>query len=614
MTAAALRSEVSLLWKPPPKLTVTEWADRYRRLSRESSSEQGRYRSRRTPYVIGIMDAMSDPMCKEVWWMSAAQVGKTEILNNICGYYVDQDPSPIIVMQPTVEMGQAWSKDRLAPMVRDTPRLRDKILARVKDGSSTMLHKKFPGGHLTIVGANSASSLASRPVRVVLCDEVDRYPASAGAEGDPVNLIKIRSSTYWNARFFACSTPTIKDVSRVEKGFLSGDRRRYFVPCQGCGHKQVLEWERVDFSNLGTPDDPVYQCPECGFEHREQHKYKMLAGGEWIAEREFRGVASFHISALYSPWKSWGEIVIEFLKARKGGPEQIKTWKNTRLGETYEESGEIVDSEALSQRAEVVALDGDCVTVPEPVLVATWGADVQHDRIEMELVGWGEGEESWSLAYEIFNGSPENPLTWNKVDDFLSTEWKTKSGRTIDVPVGGIDTGDGNTQAAVYDWVRDKMQKRRGWLPFKGANVFSAPLWQLPAKPKKGERDRIKPYMIGVSQAKLVIYERLRMTDPGPGYMHFPSHYDPHYFKGLTAEKLITRYNKGFPVKEWHKVRERNEPLDCRVYAYAALKILNPDFSAIKQRISMHNAEKSEVQPPAKRRVVRRRAGRIKGF
>ena len=613
MTASDLLAEVRHNWRPPPKRTVTEWADERRRLSAEASAEPGKYRSSRTPYVRDIMDAINDPKVKEVWWMKSAQVGATEILNNICGYFVDQQPAPIIVMQPTMDMGQSWSKDRLAPMVRDTPCLRDKIrTGQSKDGTSTMTHKKFPGGHLTIVGANSAASMASRPIKVVLCDEVDRYPASAGDEGDPVTLVKVRSTTFWDRKFFACSTPTIKDVSRIEKGFNSGDQRYFHVPCQHCGHEQKLVWENLDFSNEGTLDDPVYRCEQCGGLHYEHHKTKMLSAGSWVASRTFHGIASFHISALYSPWKSWGEVAVDFIRAKKGGPEQIKTWKNTMLGECYEESGEVIDSDNLQDRATVNIMDGDRIAVPNNVLVATWGADVQHDRLEVELVGWGAGEESWSIAYEIINGSPDNPLTWQKFDQFLTTDWVTESGRRVDIPIGGIDTGDGNTQQKVYEWVKPRMGKRRGALPFKGASTFTAPVWSSPSKPKKGERDAIiKPYIIGVSQAKLVIYERLRMDEPGAGYMHFPSHYDPHYFKGLTAEKLITKYDKGFPRKEWHKIRERNEPLDCRVYAYAAMKILNPDFDAIQARVGQtaglieNQSQKQMVRKPRRKMKMR---------
>lgn len=554
------------------------------------------------------MDAMNSTNVREVWWQKSAQVGATEILGNISGYYIDQDPSSIIVMHPTVEMGQAWSKDRLSPMVRDTPVLSHKMrIGNTKDGSSTMLHKKFTGGHLTIVGANSAASLASRPIRVVLCDEVDRYPASAGDEGDPVNLVKVRSTTFWNRKFFAASTPTIKDVSRIEKGFLSGDQRHYYVPCHHCGHKQPLIWENLDFRGDGTETDPVYRCRECGGLHREHNKHKMLHDGEWVAHEDFNGIASFQINALYSPWKSWGSVVMDFLAAKKGGPEQIKTWKNTMMGETYEESGEVVSPDYLQSRAEIQVED-----IPDDVLVATWGADVQGDRLEVHLIGWGEGEEAWSMAYEIINGSPANPLTWKKLDDFLAAVWKTTSGRTVPVPIGGIDTSDGNTQEHVMDWLRGRMGKRRGPQPFKGSGTFSAPIWTLPRKPRKGEAGKILPWMIGVSQVKLIVYDRLKMQEVGPGYFHFPSHYDDTFYRGLTAEKLRTSYSKGFPKKEWFKIRDRNEPLDTTVYALAAMKILNPDWDALKGRAAKPAETQEKQINPARKKPVSRRKVRIK--
>jgi phage terminase large subunit GpA-like protein len=605
MTEDELRLQAKSYYPAPPALSVTQWADKYRRLSEESSAEPGKYRSARTPYVKGIMDALNDPSVREVWWMKSAQVGATEILNNMVGYFIHWDASTIIVMHPTVDMGHAWSKDRLSPMIRDTPVLAAKVrIGNTKDGSSTLLHKQFAGGALSIVGANSAASLASRPIRIVLCDEVDRYPASAGDEGDPVNLVKVRSTTFWNRKFFAASTPTIKDVSRIEKGFLSGDQRRFLVPCVHCGHKQALRWEQLDFRGEGTELEPVYRCEECGGLHKEHHKAAMLNKGEWEAQSEFNGVASFHINALYSPWKSWGSVVLDFLNAKRGGPEMIKTWKNTMLGETYEESGEVVSSEALAARAEVGS-NPDAHIAPDEVLFATWGADVQGDRVEIHLIGWGDGEKAFCLDYVICNGSPDNPLTWQRVDDFLDAKWKTVSGRSVPVPVGGIDTGDGNTQQAVLDWVRPRMGNRRGVLPFKGSTVFNAEIYTPPRKLKRGETGTM-PWMIGVSQAKLVIYDRLKLTDPdAAGYFHFPAHYDEIFFRSLTAEKLMTKYHKGFPKKEWHKIRERNEALDTTVYAYAAMKILNPDWD--KLAVSSETERKPKPAPTKRAKLARKR-------
>ena len=213
---------------PPKRLSVSEWADEYRYLSAEASAEPGKWRTDRAEYQRGMMDAFSDPKIHTVVVMSSAQIGKTELLNNIVGYFVDQDPSPMLMLQPTLEMGNTWSKDRLSPMIRDTRTLTDKISdSKARDSGNTILHKTFQGGHITIAGANSPASLASRPVRVVLADEVDRYPQSAGAEGDPLSLAFKRTTTFWNRKRMVVSTPTVKGVSRIEMAYEESDKRRY---------------------------------------------------------------------------------------------------------------------------------------------------------------------------------------------------------------------------------------------------------------------------------------------------------------------------------------------------------------------------------------------------
>ena len=327
------------LWQPPPDLTVSDWADAERRLSSESSAEPGIWRTDRAPYQRGIMDAVADETVREIWVMKSAQVGWTEILNNVIGYHIHQDPAPMLLVQPTLEMAEAWSKDRLAPMVRDTPALAERIAdPRSRDSGNTLLHKKFAGGHLTVAGANSPAGLASRPIRIVLFDEVDRYPASAGTEGDPISLGKKRAATFWNRKVLAGSTPTIKGSSRIESGFESGDQRFYHVPCVHCGELQRLVWSQVRWPD-GQPELAVYACVACGAELTDADKPKMLRAGQWVASRESRGIASFHISELYSPWSTWADMAVAFVQAKKL-PETLQTWINTSLGETFEERGD----------------------------------------------------------------------------------------------------------------------------------------------------------------------------------------------------------------------------------------------------------------------------------
>ncbi len=614
-TETLMRECVKML-RPPPDLTVSEWAETYRQLPTASGGGGGKWRNSIAPFQKGIMDAITDPAVREVYVRKPSQVGWTEILNNAVGYFAHQRPMPMLMMQPTLEMGESWSKDRLAQMIRDTDALQ-RIFPDPKSrgAGNTIRHKEFPGGYLVICGANSPASLASRPIPVVLLDEIDRYPPSAGTEGDPMNLARARQRTFYNRKTLGGSTPTIKGVSRIDKAVEDGDCRVYKVPCPECGELHELKWEQLDFKGEGSVENPLHRCPHCGHLTEDSDKYSMMAQGQWVAQNEFHGVATFSISGLMSPWMAYAQLVEELYKAKKGGPELIKTWRNTCLGESYEESGETISHESLEARSEDTTIKDGRTVVPDDALVLTFGADVQDDRIELELVGWGEGEESWSITYEHFHGATNRPAVWEKLDEFLGTTWTRADGTVVPCPIGIIDSGDGDTTTKVYDFCQPRMGHRRGVLPGKGANVFSAPIWTAPSKPKRGERDQMKPYMIGVSQIKLVIMSRLKLTEPGPGYMHFPSHYDEHYFKGLTSEKLITRYDKGFPRKEWHKLNgRRNEPLDCRVYAYAALKILNPDFDAIKAKLEHKTApiQQKSGEKPAKTGQKQRKLRRKK--
>ena len=378
------------VFRPPPRLTVSQWADRHRQLSREASSEPGQWKTSRAEYQRAILDAISDPLTHTVVVMSAAQVGKSELLLNGIGFHISQDPAPILFLQPTVEMAETFSKDRVAPLVRDTPCLTSLVSdAKAKDGGNTVLHKTYLGGHLTMAGANSPASLASRPIRVLFCDEVDRYPPSAGAEGDPVTLAKARTKTFWNRVIVLTSTPTIKGVSRIEQAYEESDRRIYEVPCPHCGTVQQLLWSRVIWP-AGRPADAAYHCAECGAAWTDAQRCVAVRKGSWTARAQFRGVAGFHLNELYSPWSRVADIARSFIEAKESrSQERMRAWINTTLGETWEQDGERVDEGSIAARME--QWEGE----PDSVLFRTAGVVVQDDRLEVEVVGWGRDEESW---------------------------------------------------------------------------------------------------------------------------------------------------------------------------------------------------------------------------
>ena len=588
---------------------MSKWADQNRKLSPEASAEAGQWQTSRAEYQRGIMDAVSDPNISEIVIMSSAQIGKTEIINNLIGYHIDQDPSPILVVQPTLSMAEAWSKDRLSPMLRDTPCLQGKVAdPRTRDSGNTTLHKTFPGGHVTVTGANSASALASRPIRIVLCDEVDRYPVSAGSEGDPILLAKKRSVTFWNRKIVLASTPTIKDNSRIEQAFNDSDQREFYVPCQDCNHFQTLRWQNVIF-NKDDPDSATYSCEECGSQWDDSKRFRSIRRGEWRSEREFNGVAGFKINALYSSWMMLSDGVRDFLEA-KSQPATLRVWVNTYLGETWEEQGERVDDLDLANRREEY---GEHLN--DKVVIITSGVDVQDDRLEVEIVGWGRSEESWSLDYKTIYGDPSSSTVWQDLDFLLNQNFKKENGKEFPIRAACIDSGGHHTQA-VYNYARAREGRR--FFAIKGIGGEGRPIITRPTTNNIG---KIKLFPVGVDTAKETVYSRFKITQEGPGYCHFPDHYDSEYFRQLTAEQQVKKFHKGFMRREWQKMRPRNEALDCRVYATAALAILNTNLEQLadryeKQSVSVvpENEVKETVQDKVMIQRPVRRSSKPNGF
>lgn len=580
---------------PPPQITTSQWADERLYLSPEDSAEQGKYTSARAPYQRGIMDAFNEEGAEEITVMSSAQVGKTLIFKAVIGFHIDVDPAPMLVIQPTVEMAETFSKDRLAPMIRDTPVLRGKVNdAKSRDSGNTIQKKNFPGGHVTMIGANAPAALASRPIRIVLCDEVDRYPASAGTEGDPVNLARKRTITFRRRKRVALfSTPTIKGKSRIERAWKRSDQRRYNVPCPHCGHFHVLRWENVSIID----DDPTtarMSCPACGGLIEDAHNPGMLAAGTWIKENPASKLPGFHINELYSPWRTFAEVAADYYAA-KGNPEEEKTWWNTSMGEPYEDDGERADADELAKRRE----NYDADTLPAGVLTVTGGVDTQKDRLEVEFTGWGVGEESWGIEPIVLNGNPAEPEIWKRLDDLLATtRFTTEDGRVLRVAACCIDSGGHHVQQ-VYEYATPRAA-RNIWA-VKG-QFGARPVWpkrQTKSKKYRGHTVR----MIGVDTAKDTIYSRWQVAEGKPGYCHFSMAYDETWFAQATVEKRVTKTDRrGNEVRTWEKPSgARNEALDCRVYAYAALQGMKIErrlvLAARTFAIADANGEEPRQQP-----------------
>jgi phage terminase large subunit GpA-like protein len=578
------------LFKSPPKLTVSQWADRERRLSSESSAEPGQWRTDRAPFQRAIMDAVADPTIREIVVMKSAQVGWTEILLNVVGYFVDLDPSPILMVQPTVEMGQAFSKDRLAPMVRDTPALTGKIAdARSRDSGNTTLHKTFPGGHITIGGANSPAGLASRPIRVALFDEVDRFPASAGTEGDPVALGKKRTTTFWNRKILMGSTPTIKGESRIESAFEQGDQRYYMVPCPHCNERQRLVWAQVRWDE-GLPETAHYVCQHCGTMLNDSDKLQMLREGDFVATKQANGIASFHISELYSPWVTWAEMARSFLEGKKL-PETLQTWINTSLGETWEDRGETLEPQGLLARRESYTAN----SLPTGVLLLTAGTDVQDDRLEHTVWGWGRDEECFRVSHTVLKGDPGANALWAEHDELLKKRFRTDDGRELVVEACAVDSGGHHTQR-VYEYCA-RRKKFRVWA-IKGVAGQGRLVW--PRKASRAGKSSADLYPIGVDTIKDLIYGRLkRVAQPGPGYIHFDATSDEATAEQITSETMVYRYVQGRRVRMWkpRSTSARNEQLDTFVYAYAAM-IGRGGPSVVDRRETFHVEQPVVDVPP----------------
>ena len=595
--------------EPPPDLKLSEWADRYRQLSSEASAEPGRWKTAKAPYQKEIMDAITDITIKKVVVMSAAQVGKTDamILNPI-GYYIHYEPSPIMVLQPTIQMAEAFSKDRLSPMLRDTAVLTERVNDKSRNSGNTILQKIFPGGHVTMVGANSPSSLASRPIRVLLADEIDRYPATAGSEGDPLFLAAKRLTTFWNRKEVDVSTPTIKGLSRIEVEFENSSRGEWNAPCPCCGELQPLTWSGVVFDKDDL-SEIKYVCCKCGVISSEVEWKEHFIDGCFVHEDPDNPVRGFHLNTLASTLATWREVVEKFLIAneekKKGNVELMKVWTNTELGETWEEEGEQLEDKDLMKRREKYNCE-----IPEEVLYLTAGVDTQDDRFEVEVVGWGPEYESWGIKYAAIYGdnSDINNQVWKDLDVFLQQTWEKPDGTKLKISCTCIDSG-GHRTNQVYKFCKARFSRRV--FAIKGSNDSAAAYIQ---KPTKSNREGAYLFTLGVDTGKSLLMDRLKVEEEGPGYCHFPKEdgkgYDEKYFKGLTSEKKVLRYKMGRPYFAWELKdkgeHKRNEALDCRNYATAAIEIINVPLKKPKTK---SEAAPQAVKKPAKR--GRRRSGGI---
>jgi phage terminase large subunit GpA-like protein len=555
----AVRAANWRILRPPPKLTVSQWADAYRRLSAESSPEPFGWNTARAEYQREIMDAFSDSRNRRVVVESSAQVGKTSIIENVVGFHMDQDPSPILVVEPTLDMGKTMSKDRFAPMFRDTPTLRGKVAdPRSRDSGNTLLHKSFAGGHLTIAGANSPSSLAARPIRVLLCDDIDRFPVSAGPEGSPVKLGIKRTNNFWNRRIGLFSTPTDEDIG-IDAEYKASDMRRFFVACPDCTHEQTLAWRQVKWAQ-DDASDAKYACVECGVLLDESQRDAMVRAGKWRATAPFRGIAGFHINELYTPWRTFAEIAVDFIEAKED-PEKLRVWVNTSLGEAWKQQTSGISAAALEDDEGLKVGE-----IPKGALVLTLGVDTQGDRLALQLIGWGRGGEQWTIDNVELPGDPNLDEAWTRLTEYRRQVFAHPLGGEIKVSMVAIDSGGHHAQRVV-GYAREF--ENEGVIAVKGLSTPCPTM--LRTHPTKVDylingkvyRKSGKVWFVGTDTTKSAIMSKLR-AESDRRKIHFAKGLGSDYFRQLTAENYDKRARKWVNPK-----KKRNEALDTMVYASA---------------------------------------------
>jgi phage terminase large subunit GpA-like protein len=563
---------------PPPDITVSEWAMRNRVLPKGTTSRPGPFKPEK--FQIEMMDVILDPLVHEVVIQKSTQVGYSDaVINNICGYFVDADPKPIMLVQPTIDNAKDYGKKRITPMIESCPALRLKIKPPTsRRAGNTLALKEFPGGFLKLTGANSGAGLRSDPVPVVLFDEVDGYPIDVDGEGDPIAIGTRRTDGFADWKIVKGSTPAKpKGISPIERDFLRSDMRRFHVPCPFCSLKQILWWRdpesksyrlfySVNADNQVDPASVAFICAGCQKKIPERYKQQMLNAGDWVAEFPDRQTVGFHINALYSPWReNWHALAQEWHEAnRENNPEKLKAFINLRLGETWEEQGDSVEAVALKARLEAYQAE-----IPDGVGLLTAAVDVQSDRLECVVKGWGDKEESWLIAYQQLFGDPGQETVWNELDSFLLSTWDHASGQKVKITCTMIDSGGLHTDS-VYRFVRARQHRKI--FALKGSSESGK---EILGKFSINNQYRVKLWLIGTDTAKDRIFARMKIPGSGPGYMHLPDFIEDEYLAQLTSEKAVRRYRRGKgTIREYIKTRARNEALDLEVYALAALYVL----------------------------------------
>lgn len=610
--------------KPPEDLTVSQWADKNRRLTSESSAEVGKWRTSRTPYMFDILDSFTDPLIEHIVVVAASQVGKSETINNMVGYCIDQDPGPILLIQPTIDDVKRYSEMRIAPMIRETRCLKRKVAdPKSRDAANTKRQKSFPGGVLVMTGSNVAHDLSSMPIRYVFGDERDRWATSAGSEGDPWELAVARTRTFYNKKMVEVSTPTVKGASAIENSYNLGTMERWKTQCPHCGEYVEITFDNIRFEYDAAENgdkkifhisEIFYVCPECGG-ISDEHTMKSQPA-KWVATvpeaRKHHKTRSFWLTSWVSPWATWESIILQFLQAGTDSA-KLQVVYNTQFGELWEERGDMASEDDVMARREVYEAE-----VPDGVLLLTCGVDTQDDRLEYEVVGHRRYGETWGIKKGVILGRPDTEEVWERLDEVLSHKYKFKSGVSLQISLTFIDEGGHFTQevrqhclARQYDHV----------FAIKGANRPDIPYTAPPKKQKIVVNGKVIGqvwvYEIGVNAGKQKIVDNLRVQSPGANYCHFPlrDDYGKQFFKQLMSEHLAYVPKLKHPW-QWQKIpgHERNEAFDIRNYNLAACEILSPDWDAIEQKLRTAKPGEENASIPMKENKAKPRKRKKSDF
>lgn len=603
--AAAVRAASKHL-RPPPDLLPSDWAEANVKVP-VGNAIPGMIRFDNAPYQREPLDMTARPDCQRITLMWGAQVGKTMLGLCAQAYRIAQNPCSQIMMQPSQGDLHTWLETKFNPLVESNEQLADLIAKpRAREGVNNQRMKSYPGGFMMFSWSGSPKTMRGRSAPFVVCDETDGYDRTH--EGHPVGLLWQRAATFGDQRLLLeISTPTFKGSSWIESAFEQGDQRRFHVHCPKCAHKQWLKWAQVEWQKdeegQHLPETALYRCEaECGALWSDGERISAIReaenrGAGWIAAKPWRGHASYHLNELYSCFRKLGDVAQSFLD--KKAANDMQTFVNVSLAETWEEKGDQLESASLMDRVEHFNAE-----VPLGGVYLTAGVDMQTDRLEVETVAWGIGEESWSVDYTVLWGDPLHGDVWDDLDEYLARTWQHETGAQMTIAAAALDTGgtSGYTQSA-YEYAKGKTGRKL--FAIKGVGGWGRPIVTAPSRKRTGRGQRpVDLFAVGVDEAKLITARRFKVEEHGPGFCHVPNTRDPEWFAQIAAEKLVRKYIRGFPVREWVMTRPRNEAFDCRNYAYAALKITNPNLPKLVMKLAV--VENEQAAPMSDSTLVNR--------